>query len=252
MNNQNSIHAILIDDEQHSLDSLDIELRMHCPNVKVIKKCKGAQQGLEAIQSLSPELVFLDIEMPQMNGFELLDRLKHHEFEVIFTTAYDEYAIQAIKVSAIDYLLKPIDVDDLKKAVKRIEDKREGESAQKKLDVLLTNFQSKGFEKLAIPTLRGLDFVSVNEINYCKADGNYTIINMCDEEKHVISKTIKETEELLNHTSFFRTHQSYLVNLNQIKHYIKGSGGQLVMQNNHIVQVARARKEGLMKVIYKS
>ena len=248
---EKTIRAILIDDEAHSLDSLEIELGMHCPEVEVVEKCKGAQAGIQSIYNKNPDLIFLDIEMPGMNGFQLLEEVRQQDFEVIFTTAYDEYAIKAIKVSALDYLLKPIDVSELKKAVRKIYEKKEDESANQKLDVLLTNIQSNGFEKLAIPTLKGLDFITVRDINYCKADGNYTEIHMLDGSNYVISKTIKETSSLLNNSSFYRTHQSYLVNLNCIKQYIKGSGGQLVMQNNDIVQVARARKEGLMQVIYR-
>lgn len=247
------IRALLIDDEKHSLESLQIELQQHCPQVEVVQACKGAQAGLTGIRTHRPDLIFLDIEMPGMNGFELLDHVREIPLEVIFTTAYDEYAIRAIKVSAMDYLLKPIDVQELKRAVEKVALKHHSGNTREKLEVLLTNIQNsqQGFQKLAIPTLSGLHFVDVQDIVFCEADGNYTTINTRSGNKHVISKTMKETEELLRNPGFFRTHQSFLVNLNYIKEYIKGSGGQLVLQNGAIIQVARARKEALMQLIYR-
>jgi two-component system LytT family response regulator len=191
--------------------------------------------------------------MPGMTGFEMLQKVRDYTFDIIFTTAYDEYAIQAFKVSAMDYLLKPIDVSELQSSVQKVVDKHESVDSNKKLDILLTNLENgaTGFEKLAIPSLKGLDFVNVRDILYCEGDGNYTTIHTVQGEKFLISRTMKETEELLHNPSFFRTHQSYLVNLNGIKQYIKGSGGQLVMQNGTVIMVARARKDALMKLIYK-
>lgn len=247
------LKTILIDDEKHSLESLQLELASNCPQVSVIDLCKGAEAGIRSIIENQPDLIFLDIDMPVMNGFELLEKVRHIPFEVIFTTAYDEYAVRAIKVSAMDYLLKPIDVAELRQAVQKVMEKRENEDANVKLDVLLTNIQSAqtGFQKLAIPTLSGLDFVNVQDITYCQADGSYTTIHTSTRESYVISRTLKETEELLGNPGFFRTHQSYLVNLNFIKQYIKGSGGQLIMQDGTVVQVARAKKEALMALIYR-
>jgi two-component system LytT family response regulator len=191
--------------------------------------------------------------MPGMTGFEMVQKVRDYTFDIIFTTAYDEYAIQAFKVSAMDYLLKPIDVSELQSSVQKVVDKHESVDSNKKLDILLTNLENgaTGFEKLAIPSLKGLDFVNVRDILYCEGDGNYTTIHTVQGEIFLISRTMKETEELLHNPSFFRTHQSYLVNLNGIKQYIKGSGGQLVMQNGTVIMVARARKDALMKLIYK-
>jgi two-component system LytT family response regulator len=247
------LRAILIDDEILSLESLEMELQSHCPDVEIIEICKGAKAGKEAIVQHHPDLVFLDLEMPGQNGFELLEEVKYIPFDVIFTTAYDEYAIRAIKVSAMDYLLKPIDIDELKQAVKKISEKTYDGLSRQKLDVLLTNIQgSHGvFEKLAVPTLSGLSFINLSDIVYCEADGNYTTVFTANGDKYVLSKTLKETEGLMSNPVFFRTHQSYLVNLNCIQEYIKGPGGQLVMQDGSIIQVARARKESLMQLIYR-
>jgi len=247
------LRTILIDDESHSLESLEFGLRKHCPEIDIIAKSKGAQMGVDAIRSHKPDLVFLDIDMPVMNGFELLEEVREIPFDVIFATAYDEYAVRAIKVSAMDYLLKPIAPDDLKSAVQKVIDKRTQEDPLAKLDVLLTNFRnsSDGFQKLAIPTLNGLDFINIGDIIYCIADGSYTEVHTVEGECYTISKTMKETSELLQNPEFFRTHQSYLINLNYIKKYIKGSGGQLIMLNGKSIPVARARKDDLMQVIFK-
>lgn len=247
------LRSVLIDDEKHSLVSLEMELQKYCPQVEVVATCKGAKAGVEGILEHTPDLVFLDIDMPGKNGFQLLEEVRHIPFDVIFTTAYDEYAIRAFKVSAMDYLLKPIDPAELRNAVDKVVEKRENTDSHKKLDVLLTNFQygREGFQKLAVPTMNGLDFIDVSEIAYCKADGSYTSIVTTGKSEFVLSKTIKETEELLKNPLFFRTHQSYLVNLNFISKYVKGSGGQLILHSGTVIPVARARKEALMQLIYK-
>lgn len=247
------LKTILIDDEINSLESLEIELHKHCPEVEVVAKYKQAAAGIKGIRTIQPDLIFLDIEMPGMSGFELLKEVRDIPFEVIFVTAYDEYAIQAFKVSAMDYLLKPVDVTELKTAVVKVQEKIRQADPVQKLDVLLTNIEhgQSGFQKLAIPSMKGLDFVDVKDILYCIGEGNYTSIHTVSGDKYVISRTMKETEELLNNPIFFRTHQSYLVNLNGIRQYVKGSGGQLVMQDGTHIQVARARKEALMHLIFK-
>ena len=246
------IHAILIDDEVHALDALQILLAEYCPQVNIVAMCRSGSEAIGKIQELNPQLLFVDIEMPHMTGFELLSRVKGHEFEVIFTTAYNQYAINAIRIEAMDYLLKPIDEEELIRAVKRAEERIRERISSKQIDVLLTNIKgvTNEFQKLAIPTLEGLNFVNISEICYCSGDGNYTHIVTSTGEKYLISKTLKETEEMLSHPAFFRTHQSYLVNLNYIKQYFRGSGGQLVLQDGTTIQVARSRKEALMKVIY--
>ncbi len=246
------LRAVLIDDEKNSLESLEIEIIDNCPGVTIVELCNGAKAGIASIIKNEPDLIFLDIDMPVMNGFEMLEHVKHIPFEIIFTTAYEEFVLKAIKVSAMDYLLKPIDPVELQKAVQRVIEKHSTGFSKNQLDVLLTNIQSTqtGFQKLAIPSLNGLDFVDVQDIIYCKADSSYTTIFTKSGEKHIISRTLKETEELLGGSGFFRTHQSYLVNLSCIKRYIKGAGGQLVLKDGTVVYVARARKEALMQIIY--
>lgn len=247
------IQAILIDDEVHSLDALHILLAEYCPQVEVMAMCRSGMEAIGKIHELNPQLLFLDIEMPNMTGFELLSRVKNQEIEVIFTTAYKQYAIDAIRTKAMDYLLKPVDEEELVHAVQRAEERIKERISSQEINVLLTSIKgvTNEFQKLAIPTVDGLFFVSIRDICYCSGDGNYTHIVTNTGEKYIISKTLKGTEEMLSHPSFFRTHQSYLVNLHYIKQYIRGSGGYLILHDGTNIQVSRSRKEALLKVIYK-
>lgn len=247
------IQAILIDDEVHSLDALHILLSEYCPQVEVVAMCRSGSEAIGKMHELKPQLLFLDIEMPNMTGFEFLSRIKGQEFDVIFTTAYNQYAINAIRIEAMDYLLKPVDEEELVHAVQRAEERIKERISSNQIDVLLTNIkgETNEFQKLAIPTHEGLHFVNIGDICYCNGDGNYTHIVTSTGDKYLISKTLKGIEEMLNHPSFFRTHQSYLVNLHYIKQYIRGSGGYLILQDGTTIQVARSRKDALMKVIYK-
>ncbi len=245
------IRAIIVDDERESLEVLKLDLHEYCPQVEVLAMCDDPFDAIEKIKRLNPDLIFLDIEMPGLNGFDLLDRLNHYEFDVIFVTAYDEFAIKAIKVSAMDYLLKPIDEEELMDAVHKVEEKQNRYLSKEHVEILMTNLKDADgrFAKLAIPSLEGLDFILIDDILYCQADGNYTIIHTKD-EKFIISKTLKMIEHLLENAPFFRTHQSYLVNINHIRKYLRGVGGEIILSDGSYVQVARARKEALMKRIY--
>lgn len=245
--------AILIDDEINSLEALGFMIKKYCPQIEIVDECRSGREGMEKIEELQPDLVFLDIEMPGMSGFEMLESIKGDKPDVIFTTAHDHYAINAIRISAMDYLLKPVDEDELIRAVQKAEIRIRDKTSSKQLEVLLTNIKGaeNGFQKLAIPTLEGLNFIDIKDIMYCEADGNYTSIHTSNGSKFVISKTLKETGDIIRHPAFFRTHQSFLVNLNFIRQYIKGTGGNIVLQDGTNIPVARARKDALMKVIYK-
>ncbi len=245
------MNSILIDDEKLSLKTLSLVLERHCPDIHILRMCNSAAEGILAIHDLKPELVFLDIEMPGMNGFELLESLDEINFDVIFTTAYDEFALQAFKVSAIDYLLKPIDEEDLVASVQKVKDKQEHRMSREHVELLITNLNSgSDFPKLAIPSLDGIEFVDVEDILHCVADRNYTIIHTKHGEKFIFSKTLKEIEKLLPSKYFFRTHQSHLVNLQHIKKYVRGSGGELVLSDGTHIRVAKAKKDSLMGRIF--
>ncbi|WP_462252125.1 LytR/AlgR family response regulator transcription factor [Ferruginibacter sp.] len=244
------ISAIIIDDEAKGRMALREKLLTYCTQVKIVAEAENGQEALLLIQQHQPQLIFLDIEMPRMNGFEMLNQLPEKNFHVIFTTAYDQYAIKAIKYAAFDYLLKPVDIDELKTAVSKV-DMQQNNQTKKQVELLQQNMQhpKKQLNKLAIPTLEALLFFDINDIIHLEANSNYTNIYFTDKTKITASKTLKEFEELLPEDIFFRTHHSHLINLNFIKKYIKGDGGQIELQNGAYVDVSRRKKEEFLKAI---
>lgn len=240
------LKAILIDDEPNCLKVLEWELQNSCPNIKIVSLCNSGKEGLKAIQQHKPNVVFLDVDMPYMNGFEMLELVSDINFEVIFTTAHDEYAVKAFKINAIDYLLKPIDEDELKAAVAKVEDKHKNK--RKSSAIGADDPRKNIIRKIALPTFEGLVFVEVDQIIYCQSDNNYTKIFLKKDKDLFISKTLKELEELLGNYHFYRVHNSFVVNLNEIKNYVKADGGYLVMCNNDKVRVSRSKKESLLNL----
>jgi two-component system LytT family response regulator len=244
------IKAILIDDEAHCLDTLSILLKEYCPDVQVMDQCRSAKSGLQAIEKTNPDLVFLDIEMPGMNGFELLEQFSEIPFAIVFTTGYDQYAIKAIHFSALDYLLKPIDPQELISAVKKVQEQRHRPVAEQ-FQMLLQQIQDKNhqFNKIAVPTAEGFELIPADEVVRCEADDNYTHLFLKSKNKITACRTLKEMEEQLHDFSFFvRVHHSYLVNLNEVTKYIRGEGGYLVMSDGSSVNVSRSRKDSLLKL----
>ena len=242
------ITATIVDDEPYSCETLATLLERYCPDVKVLDICYSAASALKSINEQKPQLLFLDIEMPHMNGFELLEKLPDIDFELVFTTSYDQYAIKAFRFSALDYLLKPIDQDDLRKAVQKAVNST-GHVSPQQIKVLLEklNHPTLIVNKIAIPTLEGLQMILVESIINCEADRNYTIINTKNKQKIVASKTLKEVEELLEDYPFIRVHHSHIVNMNEVERYVKGEGGYLLMSNGSNIDVSRSRKEFLLK-----
>ncbi|MDX2047655.1 MAG: LytTR family DNA-binding domain-containing protein [Chitinophagaceae bacterium] len=243
------IKAVLIDDEVHCLDTLSILLNDYCPDVRVMERCKSAKQGLIAIEKHNPVLVFLDIEMPAMNGFELLEYFTELPFAIIFTTSYDQYAIKAIRFSALDYLLKPIDPRELITAVHKVETQKHLPSNEQ-FRMLINQVKHKetGFHKIAVPTAEGFELIPADQLVRCEADDNYTHLFLKNKKKITACRTLKEMEgQLEDFSSFIRVHHSYVVNLNEVTKYVRGEGGYLVMSDGSTVNVSRSRKEALMK-----
>lgn len=243
------IKAILIDDEVHCLETLGILLKEYCPQVNILDQCRSGKKGLEAIEKYKPDLVFLDIEMPSMNGFEMLEQFSDIPFSVIFTTSYDQYAIKAIRFSALDYLLKPIDPKELILAVQKVQSQKTLPSAEQ-FEMLWKQVHQKGagFHKIAIPTSEGFELIPSDQIVHCAADDNYTHLYLKNKSKITACRTLKEMEEQLQDFTFFiRVHHSYLVNLNEVTKYIRGEGGYLIMTDGSSVNVSRSRKETLLK-----
>ena len=243
------IKAILVDDEKHGLETLSILLSEYCPDVQVLERCLSAKKALEAIARLEPDLVFLDIEMPIMNGFELLEQFVEISFAVIFTTSYDQYAIKAIRFSALDYLLKPVDPKELITAIEKVHKKKNPPTADQ-LQLLLEQLQHKenSFQRMAIPTTEGFELVATDDIIRCEANDNYTWLFLKNKSHLIASRSLKEIEEQLKEfPAFLRVHHSFLVNLNEVVKYVKGEGGYLVMTDGSTVNVSRSRKEALLK-----
>lgn len=246
-----NLKAIIIDDESSSRNALRQKLSQHCGDINIINECENGEMGIAAIEELKPDIVFLDVEMPRMNGFVMLQNLKNRDFEIIFTTAYDHYAIKAIRFSALDYLVKPIEVSELRSAVERAKEKRLKNLPDKRIENLLFNIaEEKEIQsRIAIPSLEGLLFINVSDILYLEAESNYTYIFLKNGKKITVSKTLKDFEELLPSSIFIRIHHSYIINKKCIQKYIRGEGGQVVMENGKILDVSRRKKEEFMKLI---
>jgi two-component system LytT family response regulator len=241
------IRAIIVDDEPYCCEALATLLE-DSPDVEIIAVCHNGSDALVAIQKHKPDLVFLDVEMPRLNGFEMLEQLSSVNFEIIFTTSYDQYALKAIRFSAIDYLLKPIDSEELQKAVQKVIHRSQKPIAQQ-LEILMQKIHQRStpINKIAMPTMEGLQMIPVDSIISCESDSNYTIILLKNKRKIIVSRTLKEIEELLEEHSFVRVHRCYLANLNEVEKYVKGEGGYLVMSDGTTIDVARNKKEVLLK-----
>jgi two-component system LytT family response regulator len=245
------IKAIIVDDEINCCEILSILLEKYCPQVKVVDICYSGEAALSSIIEMKPDIVFLDIEMPQMNGFDLLEKLQTINFKLIFTTGYDQYAIKAIRFSALDYLLKPIDREELQNAVRKAIHSMETPT-QQQFEVLLHKFHNSGNggQKIALPTMEGLQLIAIDLIISCASDRNYTTLYLKQKQKMVISRPLKEIEELLEDHSFLRVHNSYLVNLKEIEKYIRGEGGYLVMSDGSTVDISRSKKDLLVSKLH--
>jgi two-component system, LytTR family, response regulator len=241
--------AILVDDDTSNLNSLIEKLKRYCTQVEVIATCENAAEGINAINSLQPDIVFLDIEMPVMNGFVMLQQLTFKDFELIFVTAYDHYAINAIRYSALDYLVKPVEIEELVAAVSKAELNRSNKSAKERLDLLLEQFNKKHPKRITIPTLEGLQFINIKDIVYLEASNNYTNIHLQDKSHFLVSRTLKDFEEMLPSENFVRIHNSNIINKDYVEKYIRGEGGQVVMKNGNVLDVSKRKKMEFLQAI---
>jgi two-component system, LytTR family, response regulator len=247
------IRAVLVDDEPDSIRVLQRLLEAYCTDVRVIGTAEGVESALQLIQTEKPDLAFLDIEMIQGNAFDLLNRLLPLTFQVIFVTAFDNYAIRAFKYSAVDYLLKPVDVDDLLLAVEKVRKRSEGKIDLTGIKTLLENVGAihVSQQKMAIPTLSGLSFVPLQDIIRFEAQGNYTSIFLANGENVMTTRNIKEYEELLPEAIFYRVHHSHIISLQRIQKYQKGRGGYVIMEDGSSIEVASRRRPDFLKRLLK-
>jgi len=244
------IRSILVDDEVDCLDTLNILLTDHCPEVEIVDRCMSVQQGVAAIHKHQPALVFLDIEMPSLTGLYILQQLPVISFAVICTTNYDQYAIKGIRFGAMDYLVKPIDPTELVLAVKKVQS-RNDLPLSALFEMLMNQYKHRdtAFHKIAVPTAEGFELIYADQLIRCEANDNYTWLFLKDKTRIVACRTLKEIgEQLSEFGAFTRVHHSYIVNLNEVIRYIRGEGGYLVMSDGATVNVSRSRKEALLKL----
>ncbi len=243
------ISVVIVDDVKKSRETLEQMLQNYCPHTEVVGKAGSANEAFKLIQETEPQLVLLDIEMPNGTGFDLLEMFDSISFEVIFTTAFDQYALKAIKFCALDYLLKPIDIKELIQSIHKAGERLRNHNEKDNFSHLLTNLKHKNSptNKLALPTQEGLVFIVVQEIIRCEAEGNYTSIFFKSGKRIVTTRKIKDFEELLSEHHFFRVHRSHLINLSYIEKYFKGDGGYVVMADGSSIDVARRKKEDFLE-----
>ncbi|WP_306013034.1 MULTISPECIES: LytR/AlgR family response regulator transcription factor [unclassified Allomuricauda] len=243
------LKAIIVDDEQHCINRLEGLLQEEGHDIEVMARCKTIDEAKRKITDLSPDIIFLDVELGNNTGFDLLSQLDDFDFEVIFTTSFDNYALKAFKFSALDYLLKPIDKNDLVNALQKLREQKNLKETSKKIDILFHNFKegSESSKRIAIPTVDGFAMLDTNDIIRLQSDVNYTHIHSITNKRITASKTLKYFEGILENHTFFRVHKSHLINLSFVEHYIKGKGGHIVLTDGSKIEVAIRRKEELIK-----
>ncbi|MCC7400384.1 MAG: response regulator transcription factor [Chitinophagaceae bacterium] len=244
------LKAILVDDEWNSLQNLQQKIEEFCPNIKVVAAVQKPEEAILLIHHHNPDVLFLDIEMPRMNGFRMLEELKDIQADIVFTTAYNHYAIDAIRISAFDYLVKPISVEELQNTVSRLLT-RHKQQIQEKINVLKKSLQEKKSQEdnIAIPTNDGMEFISIKNIIRIESSSNYSKLYLVGGRTMLVTRLLKDFEEILLPYQFYRVHNSHLINMNYIKKYIRGEGGQVVMQNGDVIDVARRKKDEFLKLI---
>lgn len=242
------LKAIIVDDEKISRDILHDYLVKYCPDVTILEQCDSVKTGLAAIEKHQPDILFLDVEMPKGNGFDLLEQVKDINFETVFVTAFDNYAIQALNYSAAYYILKPVSIDELITAVEKIKAQKQKSISGLHTKVLLENIKAKSLEqhKIVLPLQDGFEVVNIKDIIHCDAHDNFTDFYFVSKQKMMICRTLKFYEELLSESGFMRVHKSHLVNLDHVSKYKRGKGGQLTMSNGSVIDVSPNKKEELM------
>jgi two-component system LytT family response regulator len=238
------LRAVIIDDEPDAVQFIDSIINEYCDDVEIVGKAHSAREGVDTIRDSVPDLVFLDVQMPHGTGFDLLSSFPEKSFDVIFITAFNHYAIQAIKFSAVDYILKPINISELIEAVKKVQEKRMSTEYQNmNYQALLDNIKAPKPSKLAIPTAEGIEYLDTMEIIRLEADRSYSWFFMASGEKHLVSRNLKEYQELLSDMNFFRPHNSHLINLEHVHKFIRHEGGYIEMSDGSTVPISRGKRD---------
>ncbi|MFN8278633.1 MAG: LytTR family DNA-binding domain-containing protein [Chitinophagales bacterium] len=244
------MNALIVDDEPLARENLRMLLAQHCSQVKVVAECRNDEETMEAMETYKVQVVFLDIEMPGKTGIQIAADLHRYQVHIVFVTAYNEYAIRAFQLSAIDYLLKPISTALLQEAVARCERYSALNLTQQQLQLYNQSYSNK-MERIALPSMSGLDICFLKDIVCFAADESYTEVMMADNTKKIISRKLGAIEETLGNTDFIRVHKSYLINIQHVKRYIKGEGGQVELSNGLYVDVARRKKDALLEKLHR-
>lgn len=239
------LKTVIIDDEKDAVDFIFSIIGEYCPGLNVVGKAHDVKEGVETIKNLKPELVFLDVEMPHGTGFDLLTNFPEKEFDVVFITAFNHYAIKAIKFSAVDYILKPININEFIEAVNKVMQKRSSSMfrGNENIKALLENLKTGVPSRLAIPTSDGMEYLNPKDIIRIEADRSYSWFFITGNRKILVSKNLKEFQDLLSDRHFFRPHNSYLINLRYVKKYVRKEGGYIEMQDGSEIPISRNRKD---------
>jgi len=241
------MRVVIIDDEAGARNNLRTLIESRFPEIEVLGEADGVSTGQKLIETSRPDLAFLDVQMQDGTGFDLLAGLTRDDLQVVFVSAHDHFAITAIKFSAIDYLLKPVEEEELRVTLEKIRQYREGNDIKMKLELLLGNLHR--VDKIALPSFQGIEFVRLDDIIRCESDNNYTVFYLTGGTKILVSKTLREYEDMLEARGFFRTHKSHLINLKYLKKYIKGEGGSVILDDGSEVLVSRRRKEDFLRML---
>ena len=244
------LRTVLVDDHQVNLELLERQLRAWCPDVEIVASCREAADAINQINLLKPDLVFLDVEMPRLSGFDLLEVLQPATFSVIFITSHESYALEAFKVNAADYLVKPATEESLIAAIRKVQERR-GKISLQALANMVSQMaapviQSRGLKKVAVATASTLEFITITDIVYCESESNYTTIHRSNTKPLIISKTLKIMEDLLPKDEFYRVHNSYLINMNHVDRFAREDGGYLVMSNQARILISRNKKDDFL------
>ncbi len=247
------IKALIIEDEQKSREMLAMLVQQNCPNLQLLGSAKNVHEGVEMINSLKPDLIFLDIQMPDGTGFDLLEQVQDKKFEIIFTTATDKHALKAIKYSACDYLLKPLDIDELKQAVDKVSNKQNVAPTMENLQFLIQHLKKADdtYQKITLPTGNAYEIVNIKDIIRCEADASYTHFHLVGGKKLMVSASLKHYEDLLPENEFIRVHHQHLINMNHVTRYLKQDGGYAVMSDGTQIEISRRKKDAFMERLNK-
>ncbi|HEY6162919.1 MAG TPA: LytTR family DNA-binding domain-containing protein [Bacteroidia bacterium] len=248
------IRTVLVEDEKKSREVLQKMIEKHCPELELVGMGSSVAEGVELIKSKKPELVFLDIELTDGTGFDVLEKTQGEKFDVVFATAYDQYAIKAIKYSAIDYMLKPYDIDELKSAVKKIADKRTNTSPDlNNIRFLLENFkkQDENYNKITLPTGNAYEIVLIKDIVHCEADGSYTRFALADKRHFMVTQNLKHYEDILPQDKFLRVHHAHLINMDHVVRFLKEDSGYAIMSDGSKIEISRRKREQFLDILNK-